>query len=104
MYGGSQTTGEYAESLRRAGEGQPCPSCGDLQISGTRTAPSPEHEPALVKHYYERGGWRMTDAERRAYAASQRAFNGSICHRCQTSQGGTLANYAKMQKRELNLE
>ena len=63
--GGSQTNSSTAKEARKSGEGQPCPTCGQTQISGTSTAPSPQHEPPLVKHYYEHGGSQMTTAERK---------------------------------------
>lgn len=63
---GTQTTSQAAQELRAANEGQPCPACGTSQISGTASAPSPQHDPPLVRHYYENGGAQMTDVQRGA--------------------------------------
>lgn len=68
-YGGAQTNSPAGRALREGAEGTACPSCGRPQISGTNTAPVPEHSPSLLEHYYG-GGHAMTDAQRRAYAQS----------------------------------
>jgi hypothetical protein len=72
--------------------------CGEPMISGTDTAPIPEHSPPLVEHYYEHGGWQMTPEEARAYARSADAFDGAMCATCQASQGGQLSGYSRMMK------
>ena len=97
-YGGSQTNSSAAQEARKAGEGQPCPTCGKTQISGTSTAPSPQHEPPLVKHYYEYGGSNMTTAERKAYAQNE-GIKGTQCLTCQRKEGGRLSKYAKDKKK-----
>jgi len=94
-YGGAQTDTPAGRAVRAAGEGQSCPTCGEPQVSGTKTAPVPEHDPSLLEHYYERGGHEMTDAERRAYAGSEEAFNGTRCLTCQRKQGADLARLSK---------
>jgi hypothetical protein len=50
-YGGAQTNSPAGRAVRAAGEGQPCPTCTEVQVSGTKTAPVPEHDPSLVEHY-----------------------------------------------------
>jgi error-prone DNA polymerase len=95
LYGGSQTTSQAAQDLRAANEGQPCPSCGTSQVSGTPSAPSPQHDPPLVKHYYENGGAQMTDAQRRSYGRSPEAFNGTQCLTCQRREGAALSRYSR---------
>jgi RHS repeat-associated protein len=98
-YGGAQTNSPAARALREGAEGTACPSCGRAQVSGTNTAPVPEHSPSLLEHYYG-GGYAMTDAQRRAYARSAEAFDGTLCLTCQRSQGGSLSQlsrwYAKL--------
>lgn len=42
-YGGAQTNSPAGRALREGAEGTACPSCGRPQISGTNTAPVPEH-------------------------------------------------------------
>jgi large repetitive protein len=64
-------------------------------VSGTDTAPIPEHSPPLVQHYYEYGGWQMTSEEASAYARSAEAFDGAMCASCQASQGGQLSWYSR---------
>jgi hypothetical protein len=64
-------------------------------ISGSETTPIPEHDPALVEHYYEHGGWQMTPDEARSYARSADAFNGAMCAACQAAQGGHLSWYSR---------
>jgi len=99
-YGGSQTNGPVGQAARQAGEGQPCPSCGQIQVSGTRTAPSPQHNPTLVEHYYGRGGYAMTDAQRREYARTV-GIDGTTCLTCQRSEGASASRYSRQQA-ELN--
>lgn len=55
-YGGAATNSPAGQAIRVAGEGQSCPMCGEPMVSGTDTAPIPEHSPPLVQHYYEYGG------------------------------------------------
>ncbi|MBQ9259260.1 MAG: MafB family polymorphic toxin [Neisseriaceae bacterium] len=97
-YGGSQTNSSAAQAARQAGEGKPCPTCGQTQVSGTSTAPSPQHEPPLVKHYYEHGGSQMTPAQRKEYAKNE-GINGTQCLTCQRKEGGKLSQYAKNKKK-----
>lgn len=104
LYGGSQTNSKPAEDLRRANEGKPCPTCGNDQVSGTSTAPSPQHDPTLVRHYYEHGGHKMTDAQRREYASSSKAFNGTQCLTCQRKEGAAEARYSMKKSREYGLD
>ncbi|MFE9765900.1 LamG-like jellyroll fold domain-containing protein [Streptomyces sp. NPDC005808] len=92
-YGGSQTNGPAGQAARAAGEGQRCISCGEVQVTGTRTQPVPEHDPELAIHYYFKGGWEMTDEERRAYA--QQGINGTQCLTCQRKQGAVLSRYTR---------
>lgn len=99
-YGGSQTNSPTAQAARAAGENQPCPTCGQTQISGTNTAPSPQHDPPLVKHYYENGGHAMSDAERRAYAKDE-GINGTQCITCQRKEGRSLMEYSREIAKEL---
>jgi RHS repeat-associated protein len=98
-YGGAQTDGPVGNALRLANEGVPCPSCGELQISGTRTQPVPEHSPSLLEHYYDEGGYAMTDAQRRAYASSEQAFDGTLCLTCQRRQGAALSRESRRRVR-----
>jgi hypothetical protein len=97
-YGGAATDGEAAAGIRSAAEGRQCPTCGEPMLSGTKTAPVPEHSPPLVEHYYEHGGWRMTPDEARAYARSADAFDGAMCSTCQSRQGAALSLYSKQMK------
>jgi len=91
QYGGSQTSSPAATAIRVASEGESCPNCSQPMLSRTPTAPSPQHEPPLSKHYYLYDGWQMSDAQRRAYAKSPASLNGAVCISCQRSEGGTLA-------------
>lgn len=77
--------------------------CGEPMVSGTDTAPIPEHSPPLVEHYYEHGGWQMTPEGARAYARSADAFDGAMCASCQASQGGQLSRYSRMMKKLFGL-
>ncbi|MFJ2566940.1 LamG-like jellyroll fold domain-containing protein [Streptomyces sp. NPDC087568] len=88
-YGGAQTRGPAGRAARKAGEGTRCLDCGEIQISGTKTQPVPEHDPPLGEHYYFHDGWKMTNAERREYAKA--GINGTRCRTCQSSQGGKLS-------------
>ena len=100
-YGGSQTSGSSALAARQTGEGKPCPTCGKTQISGTKTAPSPQHEPPLVKHYYEQGGHSMTNAERAKYA--RESINGTQCLTCQRKEGASMSRYSREQAKKHGL-
>jgi len=102
-YGGSQTNGPAAQGLRAAGEGAPCPSCVNPQVTGTKTQPVPEHSPSLLEHYYDHGGHAMTDAQRRAYAQSAEAFDGTMCLTCQRSQGGSLSHLSRWYAQQYGL-
>ncbi|WP_233533875.1 RHS repeat-associated core domain-containing protein [Kitasatospora sp. SolWspMP-SS2h] len=101
-YGGSQTNGPSGRAARAAAEGQPCPVCGTTMAKGTPHAPVPEHEPALVLHYYRSGGSEMTNAERRAYARDD-GINGAACRVCQLSQGAEMTKVSKAIKKNLGL-
>lgn len=98
---GNQTRSVTSRTLRDSAEGMPCPRCGEPQISGTATAPVAQHEPPLMEHYYGHGGSAMTDAERRIYARSEAAFNGTMCHRCQRVEGAKLARESRRIRQEL---
>lgn len=101
LYGGSQTNSPAANALRAAGEGQPCPTCGVAQISGTRVAPSPQHSPPLVVHFYEGGGSAMTATARRAYARSAQSLKGTQCLSCQWREGSEMARYSVKKRLEV---
>jgi RHS repeat-associated protein len=87
---GNPSSSTAAQEIRAAGEGKPCPSCGETMTSGTKTAPTAEHQPTLKSHYYSQGH-KMTPAQRRAYARSPQSMNGSICKTCQSKQGAAEA-------------
>jgi hypothetical protein len=70
--------------------------------TGTDNPPVPEHDPALVLHYYRGGGSQMTNAERRAYAKNE-GINGAACQPCQQSQGAEMSKFSKAIKRNLGL-
>ncbi|NEA65615.1 ricin-type beta-trefoil lectin domain protein [Streptomyces sp. SID12488] len=101
-YGGSQTNGPGGRTARAEAQGQPCPECGATMRTGTANPPVPEHDPALVLHYYRGGGSAMTNAERRAYAKND-GINGAACQPCQQSQGAEMAKVSKAIKRNLGL-
>ena len=87
-YGGSKTTNNpVADAIRAEAEGQPCPLCGNIMQSGTKHAPSPQHEPTLFRHFQYGPGKQMTQAERVEYATSGRSFNGANCLVCQHVEG-----------------
>lgn len=73
-------------------------------MSGTRTAPWPEHDPSLVEHYYEHGDWRMTPEQAHAYVRSDEAINGTLCATCQRQEGAAWSAYSRAMKRLLGLE
>ena len=100
-YGGSQTDGAKAQAARQAGEGKPCPTCGRIQISGTKTAPSPQHEPPLVKHYYEHGGHTMSNADRAKHA--KESIKGTQCLTCQRKEGAMMSRYSREQAKKHGL-
>ena len=100
-YGGSQTDGAKAQAARQAGEGKPCPTCGRIQISGTKTAPSPQHEPPLVKHYYEHGGHTMSNADRAKHA--KESIKGTQCLKCQRKEGAMMSRYSREQAKKHGL-
>ena len=100
-YGGSQTDGARAQAARQAGEGKPCPTCGRIQISGTKTAPSPQHEPPLVKHYYEHGGHSMSNADRAKHA--RESIKGTQCLTCQRKEGAMMSRYSREQAKKHGL-
>ena len=102
-YGGSQTDSPVAQAARKAGEGKPCPTCGKLQISGTDTAPSPQHQPPLVVQYYEHGGHKMTSEEGSQYAR-EKGIKGSQCLTCQRREGAEMSRYSKKQKKKWKLK
>jgi RHS repeat-associated protein len=89
---GNPSSSEAAQQIRANGEGQPCSSCGETMQSGTKTAPTAEHQPTLKQHYYEKGGHKMTPAERRAYAKSSQSMQkDAVCKTCQSKQGAAEA-------------
>ena len=100
-YGGTQTGSEVAKSARTEAEGKPCPTCGKPQISGTNTAPSPQHVPPLVQHYYDHGGHKMTNTERRQHA--QTSISGTQCLTCQRKEGAKMSKYSKEQAKKYGL-
>ncbi|HGO7902133.1 TPA: polymorphic toxin MafB class 1, partial [Neisseria meningitidis] len=100
-YGGSQTDGARAQAARQAGEGKPCPTCGRIQIFGTKTAPSPQHEPPLVKHYYEHGGHSMSNADRAKHA--RESIKGTQCLTCQRKEGAMMSRYSREQAKKHGL-
>jgi hypothetical protein len=104
LYGGSQTSSKAAKDLRKANEGVPCPTCKTPQISGTAHAPSPQHTPTLVRHYYDGPGKYMTDAQRRVYAKSSEAFDATQCLRCQKVEGAAEARYSRDKAAEFGLD
>ena len=97
-YGGAATNSPAGQDIRAAPEGQPCPRCGKTMVSGTDTAPIPEHSPPLVLHFYNYGGWQMTSEQARACARSAEAFDGAMCTACQSSQGAGLSQYSRLMK------
>lgn len=103
-YGGAATDGPAARAIRENAEGQPCPSCGEPMVSGTRHAPVPEHRPELVVHFYEHGGWRLDRDQARAYARGADAFDGAMCARCQAAQGAAASRYSRQMKKLLGLD
>lgn len=100
-YGGSQTDSPAARAARQAGEGQPCPNCGQIQRSGTNTAPSPQHEPPLSQHYYDHGGHAMSREERIKHA--QESINGTQCLTCQRREGAKMSRYSRKQAKKHGL-
>jgi hypothetical protein len=102
-YGGSQTRHPVGDRIRREYANKPCPTCDEKMVPGSRHRPVPEHDPPLVEHYYDHGGFAMTNDERRAYAKSEEAFNGAACKKCQDSQGGTTATKSRAYKKRHGL-
>jgi RHS repeat-associated protein len=103
-YGGAATNSPAAKQLRLENEGKPCPTCEEPQISGTVTAPSPQHEPPLFLHYEYHGGKEMTQVEREAYARSAEAFNGTQCLTCQRKEGAALAKESRALNKQREAE
>ena len=103
-YGGAQTNSPAGKKARAEGEGTPCPECGETQVSETPTQPVPQHNPPLVQHYYEEGGWKMTDTERRAYAKSEKAIDGAACLTCQRKEGAKMARESRKYAEKYGLE
>jgi hypothetical protein len=84
---GNPATSKAASEVRTSGEGQPCPNCGETMKSGTKTAPTAQHNPTLRSHYYNKGH-KLTPAERRAYARSSESIEkNAVCKTCQSKQG-----------------
>ena len=98
-YGGSQTNTAAGKQARSDGEGKPCQTCGAIQISGTKTAPSPQHTPSLSEHYYDHGGHAMTPEERKNYAKNE-GIKGTQCLTCQRREGGVQSSYSKYKAKE----
>jgi hypothetical protein len=68
--------------------------------SGTKTAPTAEHQPTLKSHYYNQGH-KMTPAQRRAYARSPKSMNkDAICKTCQSKQGAAEAKRSMINRNE----
>ncbi len=63
-----------ADAIRTAAEGQPCPIYAKITKFEAANAPSPQHEPPLVRHCYSYGREEMTDEQRVAYASSPSDF------------------------------
>ena len=104
QYGGAQTNSPAGRAIREAAEGEPCPSCNKPMVSRTPTQPVPEHSPSLLEHYYEYGGYAMSNEERAAYAQSEEAFDGAMCLTCQRSQGAYLSQLSRHFTRFFGLE
>ena len=100
-YGGSQTDTPATKAAKKANEGKPCPNCGQIQRSGTNTAPSPQHEPALSQHYYDHGGHAMSREDRIKHA--QESINGTQCLTCQRREGAKMSRYSKKQAKKHGL-
>jgi RHS repeat-associated protein len=84
---GNPATSPAAKAIRQAGEGKPCPRCGQTMTSGTKNAPTAQHTPTLKSHY-KSVGHKMTPAERRAYARSASSMEkDAICKTCQSIEG-----------------
>lgn len=102
-YGGSQTDHPVGDRIRREFANKPCPSCRSKMVPGSDHRPVPEHDPPLVVHYYDHGGFAMTDEERRTYARSEEAFNGAFCLQCQRKQGHEMAKLSQRYKKKYGL-
>jgi RHS repeat-associated protein len=99
-YGSNPTRNPAAESIRREGNGQPCPRCGKIQKRDGPQAdrPSAPHNPSLKDHWENHGGKDMTRAERKAYTRQRSSYEKkSICVSCNSSEG---ANPPKRLKQE----
>jgi hypothetical protein len=87
---GNPSSSPAAKAKRKAGEGEPCPSCRTTMRTGTKNFPTAEHTPTLKEHYFKRGH-KMTPAERKAYAKSPGSMSGAVCKVCQSKQGAAEA-------------
>jgi hypothetical protein len=88
-YGSKPTKNPVAESIRQAGDGQPCPSCEVImRRNGPQaTRPSAPHNPSLKRHY-ETVGKKMTREERKAYTRSKEAYEPKAkCVSCNSREG-----------------
>ena len=86
---GNPSSSPVAKEIRANGEGQACPTCNQTMKSGTKTAPTAEHQPTLKQHYYKQDGAKMTKAQRRGYAKSAKSMEkDAVCITCQRKQGG----------------
>ena len=84
---GNPSTSKAAKEIRKTGEGQSCPKCGETMESGTKNAPTAQHTPTLKSHYYSKGH-KMTPAQRRAYARSAASMEKkAVCKPCQSKEG-----------------
>jgi len=84
---GNPATSKAAKEIRKTGEGQSCPKCGETMKSGTKNAPTAQHIPTLKSHYYSKGH-KMTPAQRRAYARSAASMEEkAVCKPCQSKEG-----------------
>jgi RHS repeat-associated protein len=98
-----RSSSQAATNARAVGQGQPCSGCGTTMQSGTPNAPWAQHEPPLSEFHYEHGGASMSAAEKKTYANSPEAYNGSNCAMCQRSEGRTQRDYVRRMNDELGL-
>ena len=82
------------------------PTKKDRQVVGG----SPDHDPPLVKRYYEgdpstgeKPGYQMTASERRA-SAQDRSRMKPATRLVQNSQGGRMSHYSKEMKKKYGLD
>lgn len=85
------------------------PTAADRKLFGVGADEVLDHEPSLVRRYYdgdpdlgELPGWQMNDAQRRA-SANDRARMSPQPRPESDAQGATSANYSKQQKKKYGL-